>query len=79
FRITQDSETQNYRIYGRIKSNSAGQAVIIFLVYNKVKGGYATGNGTIVNGVFNATAKTHVVGTTPSIPVKFSMTKVPKS
>ena len=79
FRITQDSETQNYRIYGRIKSNSAGQAVIIFLVYNKAKGGYATGSGTITDGVFNAKAKTHVTGTTPSIPVTFSVTKVPKS
>ena len=79
FKITQDGQLQKFRIYGRVKSKTADEAVVIFLVYNKVKGGYATGTGTIINGVFDGTAKTHVVGTTPSIPVKFSMTKVPKS
>jgi hypothetical protein len=78
FKITQNGETEHFRFYGRIKSKTANDALIIFLVYNKIKGGYATGSGNIVNGTFSADAKSKAVGSNPSIPIHFSVTKVPK-
>lgn len=76
FRITMDGVTQHFRLYGRIKSKSNGEAYIVFLVYSK-KGNYATGNGTILNGVFTGKAQSHPVGSSSTpITISFSVTKV---
>jgi hypothetical protein len=75
FTITMDGQVEHFRLYGRIKSKTPEQAVVVFLIYNNKKGGYATGTGTIVSGVFTGKAKSHAVGSTPSIPISFSVTK----
>jgi hypothetical protein len=75
FRVTEAGETTPFRIYGRIKSKTKEEAVIVFVIYNAKKGGYATGSGTIADGTFVGEAKSHVVGTAPSILINFSATK----
>jgi hypothetical protein len=75
FRVTEDGVTTPLRIYGRIKSKTKEEAVIVFTIYNAKKGGYATGSGTIADGTFVGEAKSHVVGSAPSILINFSATK----
>jgi hypothetical protein len=45
FRITANGQTHNYRFYGRMKSKTTEEALIVFLIYN-TNGGYAD-DGTI--------------------------------
>jgi hypothetical protein len=73
FRITANGQTKHYRFYGKIKSKTKEEAVIVFLIYN-TKGGYATGTGTIVNGTFAGRAQ-NAAGSDPSIWMSFSVTK----
>jgi|HubBroStandDraft_6_1064221.scaffolds.fasta_scaffold526520_2 hypothetical protein len=74
FKITANGQTHHYRIYGKLKSKTKEEAVIVFLIYN-TKGGYATGTGTIANGTFAAKATSAVTGNDPPISMKFTATK----
>jgi hypothetical protein len=74
FRITANGKTNPFRFYGRIKSKTSQEAVVVFLVYD-TKGGYLTGSGTISNGTFAGNANAKQGGDGPSVVLQFSATK----
>jgi hypothetical protein len=73
FRITVNGQTKHFRLYGRIKSKTAAEATIVFLVYN-TKGGYATGTGKIANGVFAGRANS-AASAPQNVTMTFNVTK----
>jgi hypothetical protein len=74
FKITVNGQTHGFRLYGRIKTKTAAEALIVFLIYN-TKGGYATGTGTIANSTFAGKAQTVAAGNNPGVTLDFSAVK----
>lgn len=73
FRITLNGVTTKCRIYGRVKSKTSEESLIVFAIYN-LDGGYVVGNGSIKNGTLFGKAKSPP-GAVHNVTVQFTANK----